>query len=240
MSWTRNAALAAIVLMTSCGLVKAQCVVCITEWMYNGNAINPGDRSEFVEFTNMGSAPVNMTGWSFDDAGRTPGAQSLTGLGILDPGESGILTEADAAIFRTVWSVPLSVAIAGGNANNLGRSDEINLYDSMNNLADRLTYNDQDGGGVRTSNVSGNPMTLAALGVNDDAQWVLSTVGDAYGSYVSGTFDLEPLVNPMNAPASNTGNPGIFTLYTPAVPEPGTCVLLAIGLSIVGLGRRRS
>ena len=43
--------------------------VVITEWMYN--PISSG--SEFVEVTNIGGEPVDMTDYSFDDDSRTAG-----------------------------------------------------------------------------------------------------------------------------------------------------------------------
>ncbi|HVP11421.1 MAG TPA: lamin tail domain-containing protein, partial [Phycisphaerae bacterium] len=42
----------------------------ITEWMYQGA------NGEFVEFTNTGSTPVDMTGWSYDDDSAVPGTIS--------------------------------------------------------------------------------------------------------------------------------------------------------------------
>lgn len=50
----------------------------ITEWMYSG--IDGG----FVEFTNVGSAAVDMTGWSFCDNSTGP-AVDLSLWAIVDP-----------------------------------------------------------------------------------------------------------------------------------------------------------
>jgi hypothetical protein len=57
----------ALVLFVIAGLVASAPTVAhgdmfITEWMYNGN--------EFVEFTNLGTEPIDMTGWSFDDSSQ--------------------------------------------------------------------------------------------------------------------------------------------------------------------------
>lgn len=150
----------------------------ITEYMYDGVD------GEFIEFTNVGSVPVNMTGWSFDDADRVPGAVSLSAFGIVKPGESVILTQSTAAAFRTAWGLCANVKVIGGNTNNLGRADEINLYDGSNNLIDRFTYNDQTLGGPRTQNASGW-VSAVGLGNNIATEWTLSTVADAEGSYVA-------------------------------------------------------
>jgi hypothetical protein len=119
--------------------------------------------------------------------------------------------------------MPPTVKVIGGNANNLGRSDEINLYDKTNALVDRLTYNDQGSGnakGPRTNSVSGNPITLADVGTNNASRWVLSSVSptvDRYGSFTSTLGEI--------------GNPGA---YVDAVPEPGTIAILIGGLPMAG------
>lgn len=104
----------------------------------------------------------------------------------------------------------------GGNSNNLGRSDEINIFDSSDNLVDRLTYNDQSGLGPRTNSVSGNILP-ANYGTNDAAAVVLSSVGDQFGSRLSSLGEI--------------GNPG-------PVPEPTSLCLAAAGAALL-IGRRR-
>jgi predicted extracellular nuclease len=193
----------------------------ITEWMYNGN----GPTGEYVELTNLGTTAVDFTGWSFDDSSRTPGSMSLGGLGLLAPGASAILAEADATLFRSTWNLGANVAVVGGNTHNLGRADEINLYDASGALVDRLTYGDTVVlGTVRTQNFSGNPGSLADLQpFVVTPGWVLASVGDGFGSYASALGDV--------------GNPGLFA----PVPEPGTWALLLAGVGIVaGVARRRS
>jgi hypothetical protein len=197
---------------------SARGAVFITEWMYNPVGATSG---EFVEITNRGVAPVDMTTWSFDDSSRTAGSLSLSSLGTLAVGESAIITELSAAAFRLEWpSAPALLKIVGGSTQNLSRGDEINIYDGTT-LADRLTYDDQGTGnpdGPRTQGISGNP-TLAALGANNASLWVLSSVGDAYGSVASVSGDI--------------ANPGRFTL----VPEPAAGALAVI--AALALVRRR-
>ncbi|MEN0085851.1 MAG: lamin tail domain-containing protein, partial [Leifsonia sp.] len=178
----------------------------ITEWMYS-----PGTTGgEFIEFTNLGTTPISLTGWSFDDDSRTPGTVALDSLGTLAPGESAIVTESTAAAFRTEWSLGAGVKVLGGNTATLGRADEINLFDgpdAVANLVDKLTYNDQGTGtvkGPRTQGRSGVPATDAALGLNDASQWQLSTVGDAEASWASASGDI--------------GSPGT-SRFAPAAPE---------------------
>lgn len=189
--------------------------VYITEWMYN--SLSSG--GEFIELTNVGTEAVDLTGWSFDDDSRLPGTFSLAPIGLLAPGASALITELSAEAFRTIWGLSSSIQIAGENTFNLGRNDEINIYDESQNLVDRLTYGDQTfSGTIRTNGISGNA-NLVDLGTNDVTKWFLSEDGDAFGSYFSSVQDL--------------GNPGT---YAP-VPEPAT--LAALGLGAMALIRKR-
>ncbi|TDP72415.1 lamin tail domain-containing protein [Roseateles toxinivorans] len=211
-------ALGAAALLSSA--MAAQAKVEITEWMYNGN----GKTGEYIEFTNLGASAVDFSGWSFDDDSRNPGVTSLSALGLVAPGESVLLVESSAADFRSVWGLGANVKIVGGNLANLGRADEINLFDGAGQLVDRLSYGDVAiPGTVRAQNRSGNPGSLADLAPQAvSTGWVLAAEGDAFGSHASSLGDV--------------GNPGLFTL---AVPEPSTYALLLGGLGLVGAVARR-
>lgn len=216
-------AIGAVVLLAF-GLIasaSAQTGVKITEWMYSGGG------GEFIEFTNVGPSAVDFTGWVYDDDSRfttvAMGAFSLAGFGVVAPGESVIITEDTEATFRAAWSLlPASAQVLGGYTNNIGRADEINIYDGSGSLIDRLAYGDQTfPGTIRTQNSSGNPGTFAALGANNVSPWVLSSLADLFGSYASANNDL--------------GNPGVFA----PVPEAETYAMMLAGLVIVGLVSRR-
>ena len=197
---------------------RAEGAIRITEWMYNGGGA--GNIGEFVEFTNLGPAAVDFTGWSFDDSSRAPGSQSLSAFGLVAPGESVVFTDSLAADFRTNWNLLAAVKIVGGNANNLGRSDEINVYDAANALVDRLTYGDETfPGSIRTQNKSGNPNNAAALGANNPLLWSLSAVSDAFSSTTSIVGEI--------------GNPGSYL-----IPEPAALTLAAAALLVI-FGQRR-
>lgn len=154
----------------------------LTEWMYQGAS------GEFMEFTNLSDQPIDLTGWSVDDDHAVAGTFSLTPFGVVQPGESVIVTESPAAAFRAAWGLDGSVKIIGDYGtkgfpgNSLGRSDQINLYDNAQTLVDRLSYGDQTiPGSPRTQNASGQA-PCSVIGRDDAAGWTLSAVGDAFGS----------------------------------------------------------
>jgi hypothetical protein len=184
----------------------------ITEYMYAG--VN----GEFIEFTNVGSGAIDMTGWSYSDIATAAGAVSLSLFGTVQPGESVILTENTAAAFRTAWGLCSGVKVIGGLAVNLGREDQINLYDALNVRVDRLTYGDQTfaPGTIRTQNKSGW-VSAAGLGANTIAAWTLSAAADAEASFTSTGLDI--------------GSPGKSTRAT-VVYDPCTVSSTAPTISI--------
>ncbi len=183
MNWKHVGSLTAALLLVA-NAANAAPMMRITEWMYSGT------NGEFIEFTNVGGSSIDMNGWSFDDDSETPGTVDLSGFGTVAAGESVILTEVPAADFRTSWGLPGTVPVIGDNIANLGRNDEINLFDASDSLVDRLAYGDQTfAGTIRTQNVSGN-FPLAALGSNNPSLAALSSVGDSYASYASAGGDI--------------------------------------------------
>ena len=183
----------------------------ISEWMYSGTD------GEFIEFTNTGSSSIDLTGWSYDDDSQTPGTIDLSAFGVVAPGASVILTEVPAADFATAWGLT-TVGIIGDNAANLGRNDQMNLYDADDNLIDQLAYGDEDyPGTVRTRDASCNiPATDYGYTVVQSS-WVLATAGDAYGSWTSANGDV--------------ASPG-------RVPEPATLSLCLLGGLFLARRRR--
>jgi MYXO-CTERM domain-containing protein len=187
--------------------------IVITEWMYSGS------NEEFVELTNVGDAAIDLTGWSYDDNSQSPGEYLLSGAGVVNPGQSIIFTENTVSAFRAAWGLSDDVVILGEVTNNLGRNDEINIYDNNGVLVDRLTYGDEDfPGSIRTQNVSGWT-TFANLGANNVGAWGFSSEGDLQGSYLSTGGDL--------------GNPGVYV-----IPAPGAAAILGMG-AFVATRRRR-
>jgi predicted extracellular nuclease len=103
--------LAAVILLTATHASASG--VFITEWMYSGTD------GEFIEFTNLSGSAVDFTGWSYSDNAQVPGAVPLSSFGFVAAGESVIITEADAAAFRTAWGLAATVQVLGNNTVNI-------------------------------------------------------------------------------------------------------------------------
>ncbi len=197
----------------------AQDQIRITEWMYKGGG------GEFFELTNVGAAPVDMTGWSFDDIDAVPGLVDLSPLGILAAGDSAIVTESAAAAFIAEWGL-VGVAVLGDNTlANLKRNDAIHVFDAALALHDALNFGDEDyPGSPRTNAVSASACDEA---IGDDFVWgwSLAEAGDAQGSVTSVSGDV-------GSPGAYVATPcGIYRYCGPAVPNSSgsSATILATG-----------
>jgi len=174
----------------------------ITEYQYQGGDLT----SEFIEFTNVGVSPVNMSGWTYDDSDGPP--VNISAFGTVNPGQSVIICEASAAAFNAAWNLS-GVIVIGLNSNNLGRNDSIKLINNSAVIVDQLDYGDQTfPGSIRAQSRSGFPC-LQALGANNAYGWRLSSVGDSQGSFLSSFFD--------------TGSPGQYTNFSCPADPTGAC-----------------
>ncbi|MBD2418514.1 lamin tail domain-containing protein [Anabaena cylindrica FACHB-243] len=187
----------------------------ITEYQDGGNG------SEFFEITNIGDTAIDLNGWSYDDDSRIAGTVSLSAFGMVGAGESVIVTENNADNFRNDWGLSSSVKVIGELTVNLGREDEINIFDNTNQLIDSLSYGDSTKfpGTSRANGVSA--WTAAAnLGTNDITTWTLSTVGDNLNSF--------------NSLSGGIGNPGSYS--SAAVPSPAVLLSQSGGSTAVTEG----
>ncbi|MEZ5975199.1 MAG: lamin tail domain-containing protein [Planctomycetota bacterium] len=209
----------------------------ITEYLYSGTD------GEFVEFTNTTAAPIDLTGWSMDDQSALPGTLDLSAAGVLAPGASFLVTDADPVAFAAAWGLSGTVVIGPNADAALGRNDEINLFDASGDLVERLTYGDEDfPGSVRAKDASAQGC-WQALGNNNPFGWSLSVVGDAHGSFASsggdvgspGVFALvtcSGLGNTLCDPAvaNSTGGPATLTAFGSPYAETNRVVLVASAL----------
>ena len=217
----------------------------ITEIMYNPNTLeNSSTAAEWVEiYNNTGSAiDFGVTAGAFDDDDGSALAAANITSGTVGIGETAVLYNAetyDGAAFAAAW---------GGGINAIGVTewsglsnggDEIGIWlDFLNYVEDDFTTADatvdtddsapwpvDDGFGSITLNGLGDDPT-------DGANWSLSSVGDAAGSFNSSVTSLLS----VNNPGLDVGSPGFVPQGV--IPEPTTAALL--GLGGLAMLRRRS
>lgn len=205
-----------VCLLIAASACPAEAAMLITEFTYQGSDT---PQTEFVEFTNIGSTPIDMTGWSFDDDSNVPGSLDLSGFGIVQPWQSVIITDALAADFRALWNLDPSVKIIGESDEGLARNDIMYLYNAANVQVDMLAYGDQNFPGSPRPRFAGFTTNPANYGANDIFEWYASTLADGI-SFLSDAGDV--------------GSPGIAV-----VPEPSIWWAAGGGLMMIGCRRCR-
>ena len=237
-----------IILAVVCAALTASAslaAIRITEFMSEGQGDvlqgNGGRRQrEFFEITNLGNATVNVSSWSYNDNNVNDPNNFGAEIGSIAAGESIVFTQMTAADFRTYWGLPTTVRIVSYlQLSNLGNADTINIYNSTtqdaSTLVDSLTYLAD----ARGSGVSRNRPYDGGTGQYANGDWIVSTVGDAYGSFLAPS----PTGFPPNFPTPTTGfnagdyidlaNPGRY-----AVPEPATASLILAAIGATRLRQR--
>jgi hypothetical protein len=170
---------------------------------------------DWIELTNLGASPVDITGWRMDDNSFNPAVSvALSGITTIAPGESVVFIESAAgagiADFRSFWGDLLAVQVGFYSGSGVGLSsggDAVVIFDGSNVEINRVTF------GSATSGVSFgyNPLT-ATFGALSEA----------------GVFGARTSAG--STPIVNIGSPG-------AIPAPGVAALLA--LAGLGAARRR-
>ncbi len=108
--------------------------------------------ADWFELSNVGSAPVDITGWKMDDSSQSPaGAVLLTGITSIAPGESVIFIEAAdlntaKTNFLAIWfgqnpPATLQVGAYSGSGVGLGSGgDQVNIYDGNSLLQASVAF----------------------------------------------------------------------------------------------------
>ncbi|HWA65850.1 MAG TPA: lamin tail domain-containing protein, partial [Mycobacteriales bacterium] len=166
----------------------------ITELAYGGLASGTraysGDSGdgEYVELTNVGYAAQDFTGWTYgvNKSTTTPsaGSVSLSGFGMVQPGQSVVVTDLTPADFRTEWGLKSSVEVINDLPTTIDSGpDTIGVFNATGVLVDSLGYaNKYFAGKGSAAYVDYGQLasTSTATGWTEPA-----TVGDAEGSWTS-------------------------------------------------------
>jgi len=176
---------------------------------------NGSNKADWWELTNLGSSPVDISGWRMDDNSASFALSvSLTGITSIGVGESVAFFEVAGSTpltvqgFRDWWGLTASIQVGTYTGSGVGLSstaDAVNVYDSAGNLIDGVSF----GAATKGVTFGWDPATQTFGG--------LSQVG------VNGAYTA-----PQDG---DIGSPGM-------VPEPGTATLLLLGATSMLLRRR--
>lgn len=203
--------------------------IIISEVHPNGSGGGASYAADWFELTNTGAAPVNITGWSWDDDSFTPGVGLFSGVSIIQPGQSVVfLGGANNAAFSSFWfgaSPPPGFTLGNMTGPGLGTGgDQVWVFDAANTLVTAVAFG-STAAELRTldnaAGISGttppppppNPPTISTF----------SAVG------VNGAFSSVGLTVPGGQ--SEIGSPGV-------VPEPSSLALAGIG-GLIALRNRK-
>ncbi|MFT4211836.1 MAG: lamin tail domain-containing protein [Microbacterium sp.] len=191
-------------------LSSATANVKITEFAYGGliSGSSTGGDGEYVEVTNVGRTPVDMTGWSYNTADSASGAVSLSGLGTLAPGESALVTDVTPDELRTDWGLSDAVKIVNDGSVTLNKGPKtIYLLDATDTAVDSVSY----ASGFLSGKGLSAWVDAAHLGaMSGTTGWTVSAVGDQEDSWTSAT-------GAVGSPGAST-----FGIHTAAFVQAGT------------------
>lgn len=218
--------------------------VCATEVTSEGQGDtlsgNGGRRQrEFFELTNLGTTPVDLTGWSYNDNNSNDPIAFGALVGILQPGQSAVFTQMTAADFRTYWGLDNSVVVFSFlQLSNLGNADTVNIFNSEVQNASTLIESVSYLAAIKGISLNRPYGNTAASNPNVTAKWTTSVAGDSFGSF----FAPSPTGYPPNFPTPGApwvasddidlANPGRY------IPTPGAFTLMGLGGILVARRRR--
>jgi hypothetical protein len=191
---------------------------------------------DFFELTNTGAAPIDITGWRFDDNSNSfTNSVALTGITSILPGKSVVFMETgltgglpNAATkieaFKAAWfgtAVPADFEIGTYTGSGIGlssSSDAVNIFDSAGARITGVAFGATTLGTTldNAAGAGGTTLPLPIIARN--------SVIDVNGGFASFASDI-------NGP--EIGSPGRIA----AIPEPTTLGLVA--LAGVALAARR-
>lgn len=194
--------------------------ISITEFAYGGNVAGAHGDGEYAGLTNVGSAPIDLSGWTYE-TGTTATATtglSLAPLGTVDPGESVLVTGLTSDEFRTDWGLKTSVKILdNGKSHTLNKGPNgIHVFDADGTEVDSVTYPS----GFFPGKGSAAWVDAAHLGTKGDAAaggWTIATNSDAEGSWTSATGSI----GSPGASTRGTRTPADVRRTSPGT-DPGT------------------
>ena len=197
--------------------------------------------ADWFEVTNIGSAPVDVTGWKMDDNSDSfDVAAPLSGITSIAAGESVIFIESDSPAtvvpaFKSLWfgaNPPARLQIGTYSGSGVGLStggDAVNLYDTAGVLQTSITFDVSPAGpSYPTFDNSG--------GLNNASVALLSAVG------INGAFTAPGDAHEIGSPGSiGPASPPTVTIVasdpdaSETGPDPGTFRIIRSGSTVSAL-----
>jgi uncharacterized protein YjiK len=195
----------------------------VTEIQSQQSAGAPGGAADYWELSNFGTLPVDLTGFTWHDSGRSYTAASNYALpagSVILPGESVIFTVASPATFRLWWNLPSSVKVFQTvGAPGLGQNDGISFFDNGGNELFFLSYAASGFAREDGSPSSGGHAGPSAGATNDSVAliWVPSsgTIAPRY-TFATGTnhgsFKAAGAATDLGSPGTTVAGPKSLNL----------------------------
>lgn len=181
--------------------------IVISEIMYNPASSETDGLSEWIEVANLGSSPVDISGWFLDDEDTTDWGAIPANTPVLVQGDIAVIhnQQITSADFRSAWNVPASVQVIGvawGSLSNSpsGSSEVLQLLDATAGEQDLVNYDDT-GDWPTDNGRSSIYLTDLTSDNNVGTNWALSVSGvDDATNPTGNTFNNDDIGSPGFAP----------------------------------------
>lgn len=200
-----------IALLASVSNCHAQAIIVISEVHPTGSSSGTYNEDWF-ELTNLGNAPINITGWRMDDStGAFNLSAELIGVSVINPGQSVVFMETGSPAtsfqeFTDAWfgpTVPGTFTIGSYDGSGVGLSslgDGVFIFDSVGNIVTQVSFG------------------AAVLGTTfDNAAGLSGGIGQLSQVGINGAF--------LSFNGQEIGSPGTIGI---SVPEPSSILLLGL------------
>ena len=204
--------------------LHAGAAIVVTEVMSDSSHPGGTNNGDWFELTNSGATSVDITGWTWDDASAVPGSANFGSISSIGAGQSIIVTaestskEADWIID---WGISNSVPVVNLGGSNFegfdAPGDSLNIYNANDEIVTNATFGDATAGSTFEWDTSGVSLGISVSGENG-----------AFVAVQNGKTSGE-------GPGTDIGSPGIA-----AIPEPSSCLLIGISLTILMTFRKRT
>ena len=183
--------------------------------------------NDFWELTNVGTTPVSLDGYKWDDDSHNPNdaaAVAIPAGTTIAAGESIIFTSVPAESFRTWWNLSATVQVVSATSPGLGQGESVSLFDGTGT---EVTYLSYAAGGFTKSDGCASAGGYAGASAGGTATQSLvwdPSFGTTTPRYTNATgINIGTLVSALNA--GDIGSPGFSSFGS-----SGPSITLSLGV----------